>query len=300
MILSNLGVILEAQSNFEEAESWLRQSLNLRQQLFGLNAEVTADSQVELAHVYRRQGRLPEAEDLYRTAIATYRDDPAAKNLPVALHNLGQILFERQNTKEAERLFREAIAIWEKQVGPEHTNVAAGLTSLGILLTSKNRLSEAESALRRASEIDGKHLSPNNPKIAYDRENLAAVESGRKHYTEAQALLEQARTSLENCLPANHPERGRILARLGEVHMHQGDLEQSEALYQEALTILEHAWGNESPSLMPLLENYSIVLRSIKDYATAAAIDARTMKIRVKQTLVNTNQGIAASGNSLP
>jgi tetratricopeptide (TPR) repeat protein len=280
-----LGIILEAQADLEEAESWLSRSLRLRQQLFGLKAAVTADTQVELALVYRREGRLSEAEDLYRRAIATYRDEPAAKYLPVALHNLGQVLIEQQNTKEADRLLREAIAIWEKQLGPEHPDVAAGLTSLGILLTSKNKLSEAESLLRRASDIDQKSLPPNNPQVGYDRENLAAVAVSRKHYAEAQVLLEEAKAILESRLPPSHPEMGRILARLGEVHLRQGDLEQSETLYQGALTILEHAWGQESPLLLPLLENYSVVLRSRKDYAAAASVDMRTMRIRVKQAL---------------
>jgi tetratricopeptide (TPR) repeat protein len=107
-----LGVILEAQANLGEAESWLLRSLTLRQKLFGLKVTVTADTQVALALVYRREGRLPEAEDLYRRAIATYRDAPVTKSLPVALNNLGQVLTEQQNTKEADRILREAIAIW--------------------------------------------------------------------------------------------------------------------------------------------------------------------------------------------
>lgn len=102
------------------------------------------------------------------------------------------------------------------------------------------------------------------------------------YYAKAQVLLEEAKAILESRLPPNHPEVGRILARLGEVHLRQGNLEQSETLYQGALTILEHAWGQESPRLLPLLENYSVVLRSRKDYAAAASVDMRTMRIRVK------------------
>ena len=293
LILENLGAVYCLTNQFSKAEPLLVQALDYlsgnmnrwEDSLFGSKAAVTADTLVELALVYRREGRLSEAEDLYRRAIATYRDEPAAKYLPVALHNLGQVLIEQQNTKEADRLLREAIAIWEKQLGPEHPDVAAGLTSLGILLTSKNKLSEAESVLRRASDIDQKSLLANNPKIGYDRENLAAVAAGRKHYAAAQVLLEEAKAILESCLPPNHPEIGRILARLGEAHLRQGDLEQSETLYQGALTILEHAWGQESPLLLPLLENYSVVLRSRKDYAAAASVDMRTMRIRVKQAL---------------
>ena len=87
-----------------EAESWLQRSLSLRQQLFGVKAVIAADTQVELALVFRREGRLADAEALDRMAIATYRNEPAAKNLPVALHNLGQVLVEQSKPKEAEPL----------------------------------------------------------------------------------------------------------------------------------------------------------------------------------------------------
>jgi tetratricopeptide (TPR) repeat protein len=280
-----LGTILEAQANLEEAESWLQRSLNLRQQWFGGKAVITADTRVELPLIYRREGRLSDAEELDRMAIATYRNETRAKNLPVALHNLGQVLVDQGKTKEAEPLLRQAIAIWESQRGPDSRDVAAGLTSLGILLTSKNKLSEAESLLRRATDIDQKSLSSDNPRIGYDRENLAAVAAARRHYAEALTLLQEAKSILENSLPSNDPEIGRLLARLAEVHLRTGYLEQSEALYQQALTILEPNWGRENPHLLPLLENYSAVLRSRQDYATAASVDQRAMRIRVKLAL---------------
>ena len=80
-----------------------------------------------------------------------------------------------------------------------------------------------------------------------------------------------------------------MLARLAEVYLRKSQFDQSETLYHRALQILEQAWGAENPLLLPLLENYSVVLRSQNNYADAAKVDARAMKIRVKQALRSSN-----------
>ena len=83
----------------------------------------------------------------------------------------------------------------------------------------------------------------------------------------------------------SHPETGKVLARLAEVYYREARLDASETLYRQALEILEQAWGPENPLLLPVLQDYAAVLRSRNDYADAASVDARIMKIRVKQAL---------------
>ena len=51
------------------------------------------------------------------------------------------------------RLYRRALAIWERSLGPDHPNVASALNNLAGVLRAKNRLGEAEPLLRRVLEI---------------------------------------------------------------------------------------------------------------------------------------------------
>ena len=281
---ATLGTVLEAQGNVKEAETWVRNALEIRQRLFGQNS-VVADTQVGLALIFHRENRLTEAADLDSRAIATYQELHEAKNLPVALNNLGRIRVEQGRSKEAERLFRKAIAFWEKELGPMHPNVAAGLTNLGLLLSSRSKFDEAEPILHRARDIDQERFPASHPRIANDLNNLAVLALNRKQYPEAEALLQEAKAIFEKCLSPGHPDTGKVLARLAEVYHREGRLDEAETLYRRSLEILERAWGTENPLLLSLLENYSADLRSQQNYADAASLDARSMKIRVKQAL---------------
>ena len=282
---ATLGAVLEAQGNANEAETWFLRALKIRERLFGQADPVVADTRVGLALVYRRENRLAEAADLDISAIAAYEERHEAKNLPIALNNLGRVRSEQGRAKDAEQLFRRAIALWESQLGPTHPNVAAGLTSLGLLLCSRSKFNEAEPILRRARDIDLECFPANHPRIANDLNNMGVLALDRKHYAEAEEFLQEAKGILEKCLPPSHPETGKVIARLAEVYYREARLGASETLYRRALEILEESWGPENPMLLPLLQDYSAVLRSRNNYADAASIDARIMKIRVKQAL---------------
>jgi hypothetical protein len=63
-------------------------------------------------------------------------------------------LFQATNRpKEAEPLYRRALAIDERSLGPDHPNVATDLNNLAELLRATNRPQEAEPLSRRSLEI---------------------------------------------------------------------------------------------------------------------------------------------------
>ena len=62
---------------------------------------------------------------------------------------------------QAELLFRRAIAIDEKALGPEHPHVAIGLENYADLLRKMNRDAEAEKLEARAQAIRAKHGQEN-------------------------------------------------------------------------------------------------------------------------------------------
>ena len=67
---------------------------------------------------------------------------------------------------EAEPLFRRALAIREKSLGPDHPDVANSLNGLAALLNDTDRRAEAEPLFRRALAIWEKSLSPDHPNVA--------------------------------------------------------------------------------------------------------------------------------------
>ena len=80
----------------------------------------------------------------------------------------------------AEPLFRRALAINEKALGPDHPAVATDLNNLALLLQNKGDYAGAEPLFRRALAIREKALGPNHPDVAIDLNFLrsAAAEQG--------------------------------------------------------------------------------------------------------------------------
>ena len=64
---------------------------------------------------------------------------------------------------EAEQLYRSALTIWEKALGPDHPDTARGVDSLAHLHRAQGRLGEAEPLYRRALAIREKAPGPGHP-----------------------------------------------------------------------------------------------------------------------------------------
>ena len=62
---------------------------------------------------------------------------------------------------EAEPLYKRALAIWEKALGPEHPDVAKSLANYAALLRETDRDVEAEMLEARAKAIQAKHATEN-------------------------------------------------------------------------------------------------------------------------------------------
>ena len=56
----------------------------------------------------------------------------------------------------AEPLYKRALAIYEKALGPDHPHVAIHLNNLAVLYRKTDREAEAEKLEKRAAEIEAK------------------------------------------------------------------------------------------------------------------------------------------------
>lgn len=281
---STLGAILETQARFKEAQPLLETALAIREASFGPDSPLVAETLNKLGLVHRQMGRLAQAEEIYRRALAILRAHPATVELGAALNNLGNILAAEGRADEAEGVLRESLAVWEKVLGPDHPNVAAALSNLSTIARTKHKYADAERLLARAIEIDRK-LPAGSVRIGLDLNNAGALLAARKHYTEAEKTLRDALAILEHGLPADHPEIGRTLVNLGEVLRLEHKDEEAEACYRAGIEILATAWGPDDVRLLSWLEPYAGVARSREDYADAAKADVQAMKIRVGQTI---------------
>ncbi len=202
-----LGIALAHDGKLEEARAELERAVALR--------PGNADTRVNLANVYRKQGETARAVALYREIL---REDPghwhARRNLagtlaeagripeateeylrlqrehpedPDLAASLGALYLQTGNTAEAARFFRAALALRPGQ--------AEALNNLGIALFREGRVGEAVESWREAAGLQpGNSDLQNNLGVALA--TLGREEEAITHWSRALALAPRASTQL--------------------------------------------------------------------------------------------------------
>jgi tetratricopeptide (TPR) repeat protein len=167
---------------------------------------ITAEFSVDVADV-RNWSRLdqliPHARTIIQHAINANVSVPTSK----LMNQLGVLLHDKALLNEAESLFRAALALDEKRLGPVHPHVAIDLITLARLLRDSNRHFEAEPLIRRALAIDEDNFGPDHPEVASDLFSLAGWLLDSDRTAEAEPLVRRALSIREKAFGPNHPTK---------------------------------------------------------------------------------------------
>jgi len=217
--LSNLGNVLYLQGKFKQAEAVHRRALAVREKVLGAEHPDTATSMNNLANVLQEQGK----DELLAPSEARVQ---AQSNL--------------QAYTETETLFRKALAIQERTLGPDHPATANTLNNLSTYLDRRGRPEEAEPLQRRALDILEKRLGPLHPDTAAMLTTLAVMLDRQGKIVESEALYRKA---VEVARQAGNP---RILllnsSRLGYALAKRGRYREALPFYKEAADTLDYLY----------------------------------------------------------
>jgi len=78
-------------------------------------------------------------------------------------NNLAMLFHDQGKLDEAEPLFREALEVRRRTLGDTHPNTLANINNLGLLLKDQGKLSEAEPLLREDLEAQRRTLGDTHP-----------------------------------------------------------------------------------------------------------------------------------------
>jgi tetratricopeptide (TPR) repeat protein len=199
---------------------------------------------------------------------------------------------------EAEVLLRRALAIDEKNLGPEHRSVAKDLNRLALVLVGTNQLEEAEPLYRRALAIDEKYSGPEDPNIANRVNNLADLLRRTARLPEAEQLFRRALKILQNSRGPEHPMVATVLGNFAEVLVDLGRPSEAEPLYRQALAIDERSPESENPALATSLNDLAELLRTTNRMSEAEPLYRRALEID-ERTLGREHPNVARDLNNL-
>ena len=183
--LANVTVDLHG---FAAAHEWMRFAEAMVRRT-GATGGVQVDLWVQIALVYFRESRYPEAEVAARKAIALAAQ-MAPKNplgRAAAYRTLGDVLKYEGRYDEGLQLLEKARAIAESVLGPEHPEVAAILRKEVDAYSMKHDGASALALGRRVLALLQKSLPPEHLMIAQTHTNLAEALGLLGRYEEALA-----------------------------------------------------------------------------------------------------------------
>jgi tetratricopeptide (TPR) repeat protein len=223
-------------------EERIRQGRALREQLGGENNAALAGSLNDAGLVLFAEGRMEEAEGLFRRALGildriAFRPHAAAGTL---LQHLGDTAWGRGDLDAAIARYEEAAGQFAGALGEDHPRRAAALNSWASALNERGRSEEAEELYRASIRIYDRHAAQQPGDLAVPLHNLGVLLLEQGRIEEADTCLRRAvQLVAGNAGGARAPMVMRTMARCCQA---AGDLEAAAQFEEEASQLALRAW----------------------------------------------------------
>jgi eukaryotic-like serine/threonine-protein kinase len=186
---------LVAATDLDAERALLTQALEIRRRVLPPNDPDLAITLGALAGHHQRRGELERSGELYRQALAVFRD-PGERRHPASVTVMGDYASLLSTTQkrhdEAEATLREAIAVGEQVLGPGTLTVADLTNDLGVVLAALGRHADAERALRDSIDRHVVLFGESHWRVRNVARNIGLVLALQQRYREALPWLDRA------------------------------------------------------------------------------------------------------------
>lgn len=241
-------------------------------------AAVTGD----MAQVAAGEGRLEDAETLFRRAVAAAEEATggAHRATGLALNNLGSFLHDQNRSQEAEPIVRRALRIRERTLGPSDPLTAQTLCTLGVIALSQEDMLLAESLLRQSLAIRERADPPaRRSDLAESQVALARLLLSTGRAGEAESLVSEAS---DHCREAFGPLHLRTLVAM---HLRADALAatartaESDRVHRELIAAIESLAPPRPGLLAEALGDYGRHLLAAGEAARALEVHRRAVAV---------------------
>jgi tetratricopeptide (TPR) repeat protein len=227
------------------AEPLYREAVGLARALRPSDHVELASAISEYAQVLLDLGRFREAEAPGREALAMWKrvDGGKSEDALACAQMLGDIVSRIGKDDEAEKLYRDALALGLATFREPHTALIGLHGGLSVFLEKRQRFAEAEplrqAALRNATGLYGE----NHALVARAFTGTGDHFIAKGDFVEAERLYRRAVTVRQNIHPAPHWRIAEARSRVGHALFRQRRYEEAETLLTESYTRLKADTG---------------------------------------------------------
>jgi eukaryotic-like serine/threonine-protein kinase len=249
--LVHLANTLRVIGRYATADSAAWQALRIFEKVNGPSDPSAADAwqMLSMLAVYRSDLRASEAyaRRAAELRVAAYgADDPRTA---YAVEMLGGALRRLGRYEEGERYMRQAIALYERDKGPNDLGLIVPLYRLAdAVARDRGDYDEAAQLMERGLAIAKATLGEGHPRTAYTLEFLGALESRRGNFAKAERLSRLAVQIFDRTLGRRDVAVADAYADLAKVYSRVGRWSDAEEVQRTAITVYEKTLGRAHPA----------------------------------------------------
>ncbi len=236
---------------------------------------------VQLGRVHRLEKRLPEAQELFATAVDTARDRFGAEDprTLAALRGLAKTLAEAGDVAVAEPMLVEALEVSRARHGADRPVTLDLMTALGEVRWEYGRYADAREVLTESLAMHRDVRGVRHWRTQRTMVLLGRVFRDQGRFDEALSLFDELLQVRTETRRADHPSIQRVRVHIATVLCRQGRLDEAQALCESAYAQIVAYFGHGHPDTIwyakTLADWYRLSgeLDAARDLAQAALID---------------------------
>ncbi len=269
----DLGLLRVDQAKFDDAETLIRDGLQMARRTSPASDPVVVDGSAALGRVLTERGSydkaIPALAEVVRLREAA--NAPAADRA-ASISALADAHFYLGKYEISDSLYRHAMTLYRQAFGDRHPFVAEMLSNLGAAQFDRGNYKEAERLERQALEIEEPFYGHDHFKTAQYLTMLARPLAFENRFDEATDLLGQALAIKERVYGKNHPAVASTVNELGNIALQRDRYDEAEGYFRRMIEIYRAAYGEHHYLLGVATSNLGSVLMAKKDYRQAEAL----------------------------
>jgi eukaryotic-like serine/threonine-protein kinase len=195
------------------------------------------------------------------------------------MHTMGTVHAGLGLYDSAGKLLGNALALRERELGPDDPSVAETLDALGDVAVDKADFASADRYYRRALAIRERALGPEHVDLGRTLAGLAALRFRQGRNAEAESLYIRVLNVDRQSSKPNDRDRAQDLMGLALAYWAERRYAEAEPLLREALSIQERSYGNDHPFVAATLNNLAALYWTLGRYADALPLYVRARGI---------------------
>ncbi|KAK4251063.1 kinesin light chain [Corynascus novoguineensis] len=222
-----------------------------------------------LGVLFEGQGRLGEAEAMYRRTLQGYDKALGPDHMLTVdtINKLGNVYRVQCRLEEAEAMYQRALQGYDKALVPDHTSTLGMVHDLGYIYADQGRLVEAEALYQRALQGRERVLGSNHTLTFETIQGIGNIYRAQHRLVDAERMFQRALQGKEKTLGPDHTSTLSAVHSLGNLYANQRRLLKAGAMYQRALQGYEKALGPDHSSTLITVHNLGNI------YATQRRLD---------------------------